>query len=338
MSSRLTAVPDDLRGKTVLVTGATGFLGAALVTRLSQMGIMVRAMIRRPERASIIQNLPHVEVIEADLVQAATLPATVEGVTIVFHVGAALGGPLAHQRLVNVDGTRALAKTASVASIQRFVHVSSIAVYGYDVRGLVHEDHPQQPGASAYNKTKSEAERVLLDVADQRDLPFSIIRPGMIYGPRSRAWSRSMFRLARIRPTPFVGNGTGSAHPIFVDDVVDLLIHCATHPNASGEAFHCTPDPAPTWREFLGAYAAVAGHKYWLGIPAPISRVVARLAEIILRSRHNPQDTLRLVEYISSNVTYSMAKSHDRLSWSPRVSLHEGIERCIPYLREQKLL
>lgn len=338
MSSQPTAVPDDLRGKAVLVTGASGFLGAALVTRLSQMGTTVKAMVRRPQRASIIQNMPHVEIIEADLLQKTTLPATVEGVTIAFHAGAALGGPLAHQRRVNVDGTRALAKAASEAGIQRFVHVSSIAVYGYDVRGLVHEDHPQQPGNSSYNKTKSEAEQALLDVSDQQDLPFSIVRPGMIYGPRSRAWTRSMFRLARMRPTPFVGNGTGSTHPIFVDDVVDLLIHCATHPNASGEAFHCAPDPAPTWREFLGAYAAVAGHRYWLGIPVPISRIVAGLADMLLRSRHNPQDVLRLVEYISSDVTYSMAKARERLSWAPRVSLHEGIQRCIPYLREQKLL
>lgn len=338
MSSPLTAVPDDLRGNTVLVTGATGFLGAALVTRLSQMGARVKAMVRRPQRATIIQNLPHIEIVEADLVQEATLPAAVEGVTIVFHAGAALGGPLALQRRVNVDGTRALAKTAGELGIQRFVHVSSIAVYGYDVRAIVNEDQVQQPGNSAYNKTKSEAEQALLEVADQQDLPFSIVRPGMIYGPKSRAWTRSMFRLARIRPIPFVGNGTGSTHPIFVDDVVDLLIHCATHPNASGEAFHCAPDPAPTWREFLSAYATVAGHQRWMAIPVPISRIVAGLAEMILRARHNPQDALRLVEYISSDVTYSMAKARERLSWTPRVSLHEGIQRCVPYLREQKLL
>lgn len=338
MSVQIATVPDDLRGTSVLVTGASGFLGAALVTRLSQIGASVKAMVRRPQRAGIIQNLANVVLVEADLVREATLPDAVADVAIVFHVGAALGGPLAEQRKVNVNGTRALAKAAVEAGVKRFVHVSSIAVYGYGVRGRIHEYHPQQPGSPAYNKTKSEAEQALLNVAEQQDLPFSIIRPGMIYGPRSRAWTRSMFRLARVRPTPFVGNGRGSAHPVFVDDVVDMLLHCAIHPNALGEAFHCTPDPAPTWREFLGAYAVLAGHSQWLGIPVPICRVVAGLTEMVLRARNNPQDALRLVAYISSDVTYSMEKARTLLSWTPRISLHEGIRHCIPYLHEQKLL
>ncbi|MFN8450319.1 MAG: hypothetical protein U0521_17465 [Anaerolineae bacterium] len=75
-----------------------------------------------------------------------------------------------------------------------------------------------------------------------------------------------------MKPTPFVGDGRGSVFPIYIDDVVDMMITAARHPAAANQIFNCTPDPSPTWRDFVGC-ARLAGHRRWLAIPpAPFYR------------------------------------------------------------------
>ena len=111
-------------------------------------------------------------------------------------------------------------------------------------------------------------------VAREQGVDYSIIRPGMIYGPGSRVWTEAMFKIARRNPTLFVGDGSGAVPAIHIEDVVDLMRVLAVHPAAAREAFNCTPDPSLTWREFLGAYAALAGHDRWLAIPITPLRIV----------------------------------------------------------------
>jgi nucleoside-diphosphate-sugar epimerase len=237
-------------------------------------------------------------------------------------------------------GTRNVAEAAADAGVKRLVHVSSIAVYGLLVRGRVTEDHPLSAGGSiAYNVTKADGERMLLDVAARRGLDYSIIRPGMIYGPKSEPWTLRMFRLARRSPLVFIGDGSGSAHPIHVDDVVALTVLLATHPAASGEAFNCSADPAPTFREFLGGYMRLAGHERWLGIPRLpallLASLIARFAPKASMVRDAP-DALRL--FTKPGVIYSTEKARRLLGWQPKIELAEGIAGTASYLREKGLL
>ncbi len=322
----------------VLVTGATGFLGGALARRLAAEGAQVRALARRAGRDSYLQNVPGLDIVMGDILDERQMRAAAQGCDYIFHVAAALGGPLAQQRRVNVDGTRSVARAAAAAGVKRMVHVSSIAVYGYGCRADTAEDQPQQPGRVPYNITKSEAETALRELAAAADLSYSIIRPGMIYGPRSGAWTRQLFQLARLRPTPWLGDGSGSAHPIYVDDVVDLALRLALHPAAAGEAFNCAPDPAPTWRAFLGGYARLAGHAGWLGLPVTLARAGAPLVELALAARGTPQDLPLLIGYATSRHSFKMDKARDLLGWQPQVELADGIARCAPYLREIGLL
>ena len=323
---------------TVLVTGATGFLGGALARRLAAEGAQVRALARRAGRDAYLQGAAGLEIVMGDILDEGQMRAAAQGCAYVFHSAAALGGPLAQQRRVNVDGTRSVARAAAAAGARRLVHVSSIAVYGYGCRADVAEDRPPQPGRAAYNISKAEAETALREQAAASGLPYSVIRPGMIYGPRSGAWTRRMFRLASVRPTVWLGDGGGSAHPIFVDDVVDLALRLALHPAAAGEAFNCAPDPAPTWREFLGGYMRLAGHNSWLGVPVTLARAAAPLIELALSARGTPQDLPLLVGYATSRHSFRMDKARDLLGWQPQVGLADGIERCAPYLREIGLL
>lgn len=326
-------------GKTILVTGATGFLGGAAVRRLNASDTRVRALVRSPEKSAWLRTLPNVEIVFGDLTKPDTLRAAAEGCDVVLHTAVAYGDRDG-QVAVNVEGTRNVAKAAAAADVERFVHVSSIAVYGYALDHLDATEYtPMVPRShDPYAETKANGERALQKVAGDTGLVFSVIRPGMIYGPGSQPWTERLFRLAKRRPTPFIGDGRGHAHPIFVDDVIDLMLVLAEHAAARGEAFNCTPDPAPSWREWLRLYQQLAGHDRWLGVPPWLARPFARQAALISPKGRAAKEANHLLSYIQRPITYRMDKARNLLHWRPQVALADGVARCAPWLREQGLL
>lgn len=328
----------SLAGHQVLVTGATGFLGGALARRLASNGVQVKALARRPQKTGYIKDVPNIDIIEGDITDAERMKQVTQDCSIVFHVAAALGGSFEKQRRINVDGTRNVMLAAAEAKVERVVTVSSIAVYGYDYNGDITEDCEQRPKRSFYNITKSQAETVVREISANYNVPYSIVRPAMIYGPRSNAWTATMFKIAKMNPTPFLGDGHGNVHPIYVDDLVDLMTVLATHPAAVAQAFNCSPDPAPTWREFLGGYSRLAGHNRWLSIPPIVMRPIAPLIERFLTLRGEPQELPTLVDFLQSSKTYKMTKARDLLGWQTKTDLQMGINNCVPWLREKGLL
>jgi len=326
----------SLSGKTVLVTGATGFLGGHLVRRLSAEGAQVRALARRPGRDRYIKDLPQVTVVMGDITNRSSLDPHLHGVDVVFHVAAALGGPLALQRDVNKAGTVNVMQAAANAGVARVVHVSTVAVYGYRNRSDVTEATPLDPGADPYHITKVEAEGVVREIGATHALDYSIVRPAMIYGPRSGAWTRTMFNVAKRGI--WLGDGSGSTFPVYVDDVVDLCLTVADHPAAVGEAFNCAPDPSPTWREFLGTYQALIGRDRWIGVPIPLLKLVVPLVAMLAPKHSQLKDLPDLLGLVTSGITYKMDKARDVLGWTASVDLQQGIDRCVPYLREKGLL
>jgi len=327
-----------LLGKTVLVTGATGFLGGALTRRLAGEGARVRALARHPERDRFLRDMAGVEIVQGDITDEKRMHDLIQGCEFVFHAAAVPTGSLKTQHQVNVGGTCNVMQAAAQAGVGRVVHVSSVGPYALGQRGDIVEAIPLGRIHGAYGVTKAEAEDAVRTVAREQGLDYSIIRPGMPYGPGSRIWTVGLFRLARRKPTVFVGDGSGSIPAIHIDDVVDLMTVLALHPAASRETFNCTPDPSPTWREFLGAYAALAGHDRWLGIPPAPLRIAAWLLALLAPSNTRFKDLPLVVEFVTRYRRYRMDKARELLGWQAQIGLREGIESCVPYLREQGLL
>jgi nucleoside-diphosphate-sugar epimerase len=320
-----------------MITGATGFLGGALANRLLDDGAQVRLLARSPEKARRLAARG-ADVFEGELNDADAARRAAEGCACLFHVAGATSGSLAKQRATNVEGTRAVLLAAADAGVKRFVHVSTISAYGYNYDGDVTEDMALGYGADPYAKTKAVAEQLVRETANRRGIAYSIIRPGMIYGPRSGLWTGTLFQLARLNPTPFAGDGSGSIHTIFVDDVVEMMVTMATHPAAENEVFNCSADPTPTWREFLQGYSRLAGHQNWLALPVPLFRVVAGIAMLLAPRDTIMRDLPDLLTLLQSHTTFKTSKAQERLGWSAKVSMEEGIRRCEPWLREKGLL
>ncbi|MBK8026409.1 MAG: SDR family NAD(P)-dependent oxidoreductase [Chloroflexi bacterium] len=255
----------ERRSKPILVTGATGFLGSALAKRLAETGAPIIALARSGAKAAAVEE-QGLRVARGDMTNRESLRRAVEDCDYVVHCAASFGHP-DEQRNVNLNGTRALAEECAFAGIKQLVYISSIAVYGFGRRGVVSESTPALPGAYAYAKTKYGGEVAIKEVSLHTGLNHAIVRPGMIYGPGSVNWTDALFKYATRNPILFPGDGSGSAHPIFIDDVVDMLVRITGDESLNGEIFNCTPDPAPTWREWLLGYARLAGHQNWLALP-----------------------------------------------------------------------
>ncbi|MCS6835138.1 MAG: NAD-dependent epimerase/dehydratase family protein [Anaerolineae bacterium] len=321
------------QGQVVAISGATGFLGSALACRLATEGAVLRALVR-DRRKLERRHLPPMEVVEGSLEDMAALERLVEGANVVFHVAAALDGPYLAQFESNVNGTVNIAQAALRQKVSRFVHVSSIAAYGYGHRGLVSEDAPHIPNSDPYSLTKYISESALLTATKAR-LLVTTIRPGAIYGPGAGLWTRGLFAYARLRPLPFPGDGRGIAPLIYVDDVIEQMLIQAQHPQAVNQAFNAVHPQAITWREYLLALARLHGHQSWLSLPYPLGQAAAHLATLgapLLSARRALPDLLAMTR---STAHYNMAKARDLLGWTPRISLNEGLTRLAPSLLAQ---
>src|SRR5258708_27395571 len=213
---------------TALVTGANGFIGAALTRRLLDSGIAVRALCRSQQKGASLAAAG-ATVIQGDIQDAAGLLRAAQGCDVVFHVAAVGAGSWQQQHDINVQGARNVVEIAAQVGAERLVHVSSIAVYGYEIDGHIDEDYPHKPARlDAYMRTKAQGEAAAWELAAQHNLPLAVVRPAFVYGPRSEHWSVNMYNLCRRFPVPHFAGGRGHAHPIYIDDVVDLLITAAT--------------------------------------------------------------------------------------------------------------
>jgi nucleoside-diphosphate-sugar epimerase len=162
------------------------------------------------------------------------------------------------------------------------------------------------------------------------------VRPAFVYGPGSIFWSRQLYRVCRRYPVPLVGGGRGHAHPVYIDDVVDLLVTVATHPDAAGHAFHAAPDPAPTWHEFIGYYAKMAGNPVTISLPVEPFKPLGLAVTYLTHLTGRPVDTVGLALHMTRRITYGMARAASILGWHPHVGLDEGMSRTEAWLKSGK--
>jgi predicted dehydrogenase/nucleoside-diphosphate-sugar epimerase len=252
------------RKKRVLITGATGFIGcrAAEVFALHE-GWDVRALVHNPGNASRLARLP-VEMVQGDLSNGETVGRLVEGCDAVVHcaVGTVWGDRRANFA-INVDGTRRLAEAALAAGVERFVHFSTISVYGDDSAksGRVDESTPLRPTrGSDYGETKAAAEGVIRKAA-AKGLNACIFRPARVFGPFSRIFIMNPLTAMAANGFHWLGSPDVRCDMVYVDNLVDAVLKAIAAPEDKmrGEAFNISDGDPQTWREFYQVLADELG-------------------------------------------------------------------------------
>lgn len=314
----------------VLLTGASGFVGAAVQARLLADGQYTLRSAMRHLPSDLPANL---EVCVApSLGPDADWSAALEGVDVLIHCAARVhvmneqaANPLAEFRRANVEGTLCLARQAVAAGVRRFVFVSSIKVCGEQTRpgeAFCADDAPL--ACDPYGISKCEAEDGLLTLAMESALEVVIVRPPLIYGPRVKANFHSMLRwLNKGIPLPF-GAIDNRRSLVALDNLVDLLVLCLTHPAAAGERFLVSDGEDLSTTELLRRLGLALGRPARL-FPVPASWISSG-ARLVGRKDLNQR--------ICGSLQVNIDKTRELLGWTPPVTVNQALAKTAAHFVE----
>jgi UDP-glucose 4-epimerase len=301
--------------RNVLVTGASGFIGRAMCSRLTTSEVPVVAAVRRH-----ITDIPAEvrQVVTGEIHGATAWDAALEDVSSVIHLAGR--AHVTHYdspekcRRVNVDGTLALAHRAAAVGIERFVFVSSIKVNG-EGRATPYSSMDHAAPQGAYARSKWEAEQSLRQIERETGMAVVIVRPPLVYGPGVRANFLSLMRIIHTGvPLPF-GTIDNRRSLLFLDNLTDALAQCLEHPAARGETFLVSDGEDISTAELIRRLATAMGIRpTFLPVPSAMLRVAAR---VVGRSE--------MVERLTTSLTIDGRAIRTQLNWTPPVSLQQGL-------------
>jgi len=316
-----------------VVTGASGFVGSHIVDELLLRGARVRAVVRGSSSRRWLEKKP-VEVADAALDDPQALARAVEGADWIVHAAGLIRARNAAEfHEANVVGTERLLRAADGGTLRRFLFISSQAAAGPSLTGLpVTEDQRPHP-VSAYGESKLRAEQLVVMAADR--LPVSVIRPPAVYGPRDTAILKA-FVAAKWHLEPVLRK-RGRFSIVHVSDLVTAVHAALTQEAAVGQVFFaCEPDVTDydelgrSVREALGTWTVRVAIPQWAlaGIAAVTESWARAAGKAPLLSRE------KLAEIAAGDWICSSRKIRERLGWTPRVGLDEGIRATADWYRE----
>ena len=317
-------------GKKVLVTGAGGFIGSQLTETLAQSGAAVRAFVRYNSRRdpgllrlADERVLREMEIIFGDIRDADAVTQAVRGCDLVFHLGALISIPYSyvHPREVaevNWMGTLNVLTASRECGVGRVLHTSTSEVYGTALRVPIDEDHPLQ-GQSPYSASKIGADKMAESFYCAFQLPVVTVRPFNTYGPRqsARAVIPTIITQALALDEIRLGNLDTRRDFTFVSDTVRGFLCAAQAEQVEGETFNLGTGQEVTIRELLERILKIVGRD-----------VRVRVDDQRLRPENS--EVMRL---LSNN-----QKARQRLHWQPEVSLEDGLEQTVAWIRQYQSL
>ncbi len=340
-SRTVAAFAAGIAGRTVLVTGATGFIGRHVVAALAAKDAQVVTLARSEAR---FRGDTHLSVRSGDLLDHASLQGVAAGVDTVLHLAgyahAESADDGAHAELhwrITAEGTRAMLREARAAGVRRFVFVSSVKAAGEGGPACIDESVRSTP-ASDYGRAKLAAEELVLAAGRESGMQVCVLRLPLVYGPDNKGnIPRMAAAIARGRfpPLPETRNRRSMVH---VEDVVQALVLAATRPEANGRVYYVTDGVVYSTRQIYDAIRAA------LDLPPPRMRIprwclhgAARLGDLVqwLMRWHTPlnSDTL---EKLLGSAWYSSARIEQELGYRPTRTLADALPEIVASMRGRR--
>ncbi|PPC95369.1 MAG: NAD-dependent dehydratase [Methylotenera sp.] len=304
----------------VLVTGANGFVGNPLCEALAKQNWNVRGAVRSQIKSE--QDLEWITI--NDVNRETDWSEALKDIDVVIHLAARVhimeeksANPLAEFREVNVEGTRQLAIQAANAGIKRLVYVSSIKVNGEKTMDKPFDESDPVDPQDAYGVSKYEAELALHEVAANTGLEIVIVRPPLIYGPGVKGNFLQLIKVINTGfPLPFASiNNLRSL--LYVGNLVDAMILCATHPNAAGKTYLISDGDDVSTPGLIKAMAEASGHKARL-ISCPT---------FLLKCLSNLVGKKEQMNRLFDSLQLDNRKLMHDLGWKPKFSFSEGLKK-----------
>ena len=313
---------------TVLVTGASGFIGQALCCRLGAAGHRVRVLLRRELPG------PWDEMARCRLGIDPVSTDALYDVDTVFHlagVAHSRGAPDELYWKVNLEGTRVLLDSARATGVRRFVFFSSVkAMADPPPDDCVDEDWSGWP-EDAYGRAKREAEALVREAAEKAGMHAVIIRPTLVYGPGVKGNLRSIMRLVAsgwCPPLPDTNNRRSMVH---VEDLADLAMKAAWNDRAQGQTYIAADNSPVSTRALYEGLCQVLQRPVpdWQ-LPAGLLRLAGRLGDAgsVLMRRPMPMDS-GMVSRLLDSACYRSEKAQNELGWHPQHDLLSSLPEMV---------
>jgi NAD dependent epimerase/dehydratase len=305
------------QNKSVLVTGAGGFISSHLVEALAGLGARVRAFVRYNSRGDpgLLAQLPTqvrdgLEIVAGDLRDPQAVASAVEGVDLIFHLGALIAIPYSYLHPyevveTNVMGTLNVLMAARAAAVGRVVHTSTSEVYGTALSVPISEAHPLQ-GQSPYSASKIGADKLAESFYCAYSLPVVTIRPFNTYGPRqsARAVIPTIISQTIAGGKLRLGNLNSLRDFTYVSDTVAGFLKGGEMPGVEGQTFNLGTGVEVSVGELVDEVAAIAGKK----------------VEVVVETERLRPDKSEVMRLLSDN-----SRARRILGWEPSVTLAEGL-------------
>ena len=252
---------EGMKGKTVFVTGGTGFIGSQLVEQLVlHEEAKVKVLVHSWGKAAYVSRFD-VDFVQGDICDAEAMTEATKGCDYIMHLALPVGKN--HDEFVanNVKAVEALMLAAKKNNIKCIVQTSSVVVHGETVPEDLTADSPLVSYGDDYADSKLAAEKRFWELLDEYKLHGSIVRPTYVWGPYSMWYTIDILQQMQKGKFAWVDDGNGICNAVYVGNVVDMCIQCCTTPEADHQAFIASDDEPMQWREFFGYYLQMVGHK-----------------------------------------------------------------------------
>ncbi|MGB6362848.1 MAG: NAD(P)-dependent oxidoreductase [Thermoanaerobaculia bacterium] len=317
----------------VLVTGGTGFIGAHLVETLVDRGDEVTALVRSPHKATRLVELG-VRTVRGDLEDLPALEQACEGQDVVYHLaGLVRARNQAEFLRINQGGTRNLLVAAQRQGSPRFIQLSSMAAGGPSAPGRPHTGEETPRPISAYGRSKLAGERVV----SEGELPWTILRPPLVYGPGDTEILRAFKAAALLGLAPTLGSGEQELSALFAPDLADALV-AAGSGETEGKTYPVCHPEIFTSREMARAVGEAVGRSVRIvNIPAAVTRGLLTVIGVSARAVGRPTllDSSKADELLAPAWTGDPGAFTRDTGWQATHDLQDGLGRTVAWYREQ---
>ena len=328
-------------GKPVLVTGATGFTGRVLTRKLVEAGAMVSAIARM---SSDLKDLAELDIkwYRGDVFDPDVVAEAASEALYIFHLAAAfreVKSDDAEYRLVHLDSTKLLARAAiKIPGFKRFVHISTVGVHGHIENGRADENFRFAPG-DGYQRTKLEGELWLAEYATAQNLPYSIIRPGPIFGPGDLRLLK-IYRMVNKGYMLILGKGKCMYHLVHVDDLTNIIILAGITDAALSEVMIAVGDePIPIEEKARMIARKINKPVRMIHLPLWPFYLASDLCELVCKPLGlQPLIYRRRVDFYTKDRAFDNTKVKRLLNYEFKYNNETGVEESIRWYQEKGLL